>query len=48
MRIINISSMAELKREAKPGRYMKGGYYSKSGADEWREIGKVQSKLGEE
>lgn len=43
MKTISFSSMADFKRKAMTGRYMKGSYYNKPQADEWRKIGKTQS-----
>lgn len=40
---IMFKTLAEFKREAKVGRYIKGGYYDKMESDEWREIRKTQS-----
>lgn len=43
MNKIMFRTMAEFKREAKVGRYIKGGYYEKPQSQEWRKIIKVQS-----
>ena len=43
MKKIMFKTMAEFKREAKVGRYVKGGYYEKPQSQEWRKIAKVQS-----
>lgn len=43
MKKIMFKTMAEFKREAKVGRYVKGGYCEKPQSQEWRKIAKVQS-----
>lgn len=43
MKKIMFKTMAEFKREAKVGRYIKGAYYEKPQSQEWRKIAKVQS-----
>lgn len=43
MRKIMFKNMAEFKREAKVGRYIKGAYYEKPQSTEWRKIAKVRS-----
>lgn len=43
MKKIMFKTMAEFKREAKVGRYVKGGYYEKPQSQEWRKIANVQS-----
>ena len=42
MNKINFNSIADLKRQATVGRYMKGGYYGKH-EGEWRKIVSTQS-----
>lgn len=43
MKNIMFKTMAEFKREATIGRYIKGAYYEKPQSQEWRKIIKVQS-----
>jgi len=43
MNKINFNTMADFKRKAQVGRYIKGGYHDKMDDEEWREITKVQS-----
>lgn len=43
MRKIMFKNMAEFKREAKVGRYIKGAYCEKPQSTEWRKIAKIQS-----
>ena len=43
MKQIEFKTVADFKRQARVGRYLKGGYYEKGKSTEWREIIAVQS-----